>query len=133
MGYDAHHAVVVHIAGWVTMPDIARDRVKMPDLDALRAEMPEDFRQLCVGPIPTAINGDYVAVFLPDGSKEGWAHSDIGDLWRARFIDLFAWEFGDGSSPFDVASIRFGGDDPHLAWMKQRPEVFLSEAVRAHG
>lgn len=124
MGYIAHHAVVVHIAGWVTMPSVAGDRVQMPDLDAFRAEMPDEMRQLCVGPIPTAVNGDLVACFLPDGSKEGWDTSDLGDLWRQRFIDLFAWEFNDGSSPFDVASIRFGGDDPDLAWLEQRPAVF---------
>ena len=102
MGYIAHDAVLV----------VTQDYREggLPDMDAFRDSMPEHFRHLVIGPIPTAVNGDTLYAFLPDGSKEGWSGSDLGDEWRERFKALFRFAYSDGSSPDDVVSVRFGGD-----------------------
>lgn len=102
MGYIAHDAVIV----------VTEDYREggLPDMDAFRASMPEHFRHLVIGPVQTVANGSTCYVFLPDGSKEGWVDSDLGDEWRRRFKELFRLAYDDGSSPDDVVSVRFGGD-----------------------
>lgn len=102
MGYVAHDAVLVTTETYRAGG--------LPDMDAFRAEMPPEFRQLVIGPVETAINGTVCYAFLPDGSKEGWGHSDQGDLWRERFKALFQFAYDDGSSPDDVIEVRFGAD-----------------------
>jgi hypothetical protein len=99
MGYIAHHAV---IATWMG------DYGPQPDLDAFRESLPDDeWRALVVGPITAVVNGYASAVFLPDGSKELWDTSDLGDSLRGRFASLF--------KAGDVVLVRFGGDEPELA------------------
>jgi hypothetical protein len=108
MGYIAHDAVLV------TLSDYVQDRhaePSMPDVDAFRASLPEEWRPLVVGPIKALINGYISYAFLPDGSKEGWPPSDAGDEYRDQFAALFSFTYEDGSSPFDVVRVRFGGDD----------------------
>jgi hypothetical protein len=101
MSYMKHDAVIV------TFPDFAASRVHIA---GFVASMPERFRPLIVGPIPSVIN-DYVTyVFAPDGSKEGWTDSKDGDRWRERFVRLFDFAYDDGSSPFNVVAVSFGGD-----------------------
>lgn len=102
MGYVAHDAVLV-------TTETYREG-GLPDIDAFRAEMPEEFRRLVIGPVQTAVNGTVCYAFLPDGSKEGWPQSDEGDLWRGRFKALFRFAYDDGSSPDDVVEVRFGAD-----------------------
>lgn len=107
MGYIAHDAVIVTVAGYV------KDRQsepQLPDVEAFRRSLPEEWRRLVVGPIRAVVNGDFTYFFAPDGSKEWWATSDEGDRYRQQFIDLFSWTYGDGSGPFDVVAVRFGGD-----------------------
>ncbi|SHU66940.1 Uncharacterised protein [Mycobacteroides abscessus subsp. abscessus] len=111
MGYIAHHALIVTISGFALKKS---DKYGMPDIAAYREGLPEHFRPLLVGPIPTAANDNWVVAFLPDGSKEGWDTSDEGDRIRNELIDMFKWQYEDGSSPYDVVLVRFGGDDPHL-------------------
>jgi hypothetical protein len=94
MGYMAHDAVIVTISDFGERPDVA----------AFRQEMPKGFQQLVVGPIPSVTNGYSTYVFAPDGSKEGWGDSDIGDEWRQRFVALFSDGFA------DVVTVRWGGD-----------------------
>lgn len=111
MGYMAHHAVLVTVSEYAT-----DDPDWMPDVEAFRRSLPEEWRPLVVGPVTSAINGYHCYVaFLPDGSKEGWGTSDDGERYRRQFTDLFAKAHSDGSSPFDVALVRFGGDEPELA------------------
>ena len=108
MGYMAHHAVLVHIGGYAS-------NGLADDIANFRNSLPPEWQPLVVGPVPTVVNGDFTAVFLPDGSKEGWSTSDEGDDYRRRFVELFASRYEDGSSPHDVALVRFGGDEPDLA------------------
>lgn len=108
MGYIAHDAVIVTTSDYPwTHP---ADGSKAPDVEAFRAEMPEELRRLVVGPVESVANGYRTYLFAPDGSKQGWDTSELVDEWRDRFIELFSGGLRDGSSPFDVVHIRYGGD-----------------------
>lgn len=111
MGYIAHHAVLVTVSGYVTKD---AGKIRMPDVNSFRASLPPEWAALVVGPVPAVINDYLHFVFLPDGSKEGWDDSDKGDAYREQFAELFSACYEDGSSPFDVALVRYGGDEPHL-------------------
>ena len=105
MGYIAHDAVLVTVSSYMTV------RPGMPDVEAFRQSLPEEWRPLIIGPVQSVINGYVSFAFLPDGSKEGWGTSDQGDEYRQRFADLFSARYEDGSSPFDVVNVRYGGDE----------------------
>lgn len=98
MGYIAHHAVVA------TGDDDRFAETTKSKVNALKEEMPENLRNLVVGPIEGATNFYVSYCFLPDGSKEGWETSNDGDEWRDKFVGLF-------NDRWDVVVIRFGGDD----------------------
>jgi hypothetical protein len=100
MGYIAHDAIMVTVSGHADMPDV----------EAFRQSLPEEWRPLVVGPVTSVVNDYLHLVFLPDGSKEGWDTSDQGDEYRQRFADLFSAGYEDDSSPFDVVKVRYGGD-----------------------
>ena len=63
-----------------------------------------------VTPIITATsNGQQSFAILPDGSKAGWAESDVGDAARGAFltwVDSRAYE--DGSNALSYAEVSFG-------------------------
>lgn len=96
MGYFAHDVVLV-----TGGPDMEEK------VSAFRDSLPEEWRKLVVGPVPSVVNFESNYVFLPDGSKEGWPTSDQGDKYRREFTKLFQ-----ESSQFygDVLTVRFGGD-----------------------
>jgi hypothetical protein len=83
----------------------------LPDLDAFRASIPEEYRALIVGPVVTTYNGHVMYAMLPDGSKEGWPASDQGDEIRERFKALFRQRYADGGSHDDWLHVRFGDPD----------------------
>jgi hypothetical protein len=112
MGYMAHDAVLVTINGYVRR---GGGEITMPDVDAFRETLPVKWRPLVIGPVQSVTNDYWSCAFLPDGSKEGWRDSDLGDEYRRQFADLFSAGYEDGSSPFSVAMVRFGGDEPELA------------------
>lgn len=116
MGYIAHHAIIITISDWaLDNPHGMKAGPNRADIEAFRESLPEPYRNLLVGPFPSAINSYHTMIFLPDGSKEGWDTSDEGDKIRARVIEFFSWRYEDGSSPHDVIEIRYGGDEPDLA------------------
>jgi hypothetical protein len=122
MGYTRHNTVIVTAHGYAMRGE---GNVPAPDVEAFRRSLPEDWRRLLVGPVPSLVN-DYVTfAFLPDGSKEGWGTSDEGDGYRQQFIDLFRFAYDDGSTPFDVIVIdaRFGGDEPGASY---EPEIIAA-------
>jgi hypothetical protein len=105
MGHVHHHAILITFydrAGSGLLADV------VCQLDDLREELPQNFRPLLIGPIPSAANFDYSVAFLPDGSKEGWDTSNEGDKIRKRLIDMFSdWA--------DVIEVCYGGDSPECA------------------
>lgn len=102
MGYVRHDAIIV------TTSDCRPGG--LPDIEAFRASLPEEFQRLVIGPIPSAMNLYHSYVFLPDGSKEFWPASDQGDLYRRQFAALFDHVYDDGSSHDDVVAVTFGHD-----------------------
>lgn len=100
MGYVRHDAILV--------TDYGYDRA--PDVEAFRDSLPEDWRALVVGPIEAVINRYVTYAFLPDGSKEGWDDSNAGDEYRRQFLELFSKRYSDGSSPYEIVSVRYGND-----------------------
>jgi hypothetical protein len=62
--------------------------------------------------IESPLNG-YVSVFIaPDGSKEGWSDSAVGDVQRAAIIEyLDRRRYDDGSAPFDWVEVQYGDYD----------------------
>jgi hypothetical protein len=60
----------------------------------------------------TGINGSRSFFIPPDGSKEGWEDSDLGDDRRNRFKEwLRLQEYDDESSPLAWCEVWYGGDD----------------------
>lgn len=115
MGYTRHNVIIVTIAGYVkSLSADPGGGDRMPDIEGFRASMPEEWQRLLVGPATSVVNGYETWAFLPDGSKEGWGTSGLGDQLRERFTNLFQFTYDDGSSPFDVIviDVRFGGDEP---------------------
>ena len=106
MGYIAHDAVIVTVSDYV----YGREMDPRPKLEAFRASLPEEWRPLIIGPVPSLTNGYDTYVFLPDGSKEGWDTSDQGDKYREEFLAIFSPRYDDGSSPFDWVELTYGGD-----------------------
>lgn len=55
------------------------------------------------------MNGYQTFVFVPDGSKEGWALSDDADKYRDQIIERLALNaYEDGSSCWDWVEVGFG-------------------------
>lgn len=73
MGYIRHHAIIV--TSW--------DDEK---LFMAHAKAKEIFGELVSEKIEGQINGFTSSFVAPDGSKEGWQHSDEGDENRKKFI-----------------------------------------------
>ena len=119
MGYVRHDAVIVTMSAYVLRGEAL---APAPDIDGFRKTLPEDWRHLLIGPVESIINDDVTFVFAPDGSKEGWTDSDMGDDFREQFKKLFAFAHKDGSSPFSVAHVRFGGDEPGARY---EPELIV--------
>lgn len=56
-----------------------------------------------------ALNGYRTLVLLPDGSKEGWSESDVGDAQRDTLIAALELDnYDDGSSPWEWVEVGFG-------------------------
>lgn len=102
MGYIKHEAVIVTTS--------AHRPGGLPDMAAFRETLPGEMRHLVIGPVRAMRNDYYSYVFLPDGSKEGWAESNSGNVARERFKDLFRVVYDDGSSPDDMAHVVLGDE-----------------------
>jgi len=97
MGYMMHHAIVV--TSW-----------KPEAVEAAHAMA----TQLDMKPSPivsSGTNGYRSFLVPPDGSKEGWHQSDVGDACRAQLV---AWMMtaGDDGLWLDWIEVCFGGDEP---------------------
>ena len=98
MGLIKHHAIVV--TSW-------DDEL----LQEMHAKALEIFDQ--VAPItPPVVNGYVSFLIAPDGSKEGWSDSSIGDKAREKFIRwIDSKRYDDGGTAIDYVEIQFGDDE----------------------
>ncbi|MCW2929924.1 MAG: hypothetical protein JWM19_886 [Actinomycetia bacterium] len=123
MSHVMHDAVIVVAAGYAMRGGMTD--VPVPDVEAFRVSLPADWQRLVVGPVRSVVNDYETWTFLPDGSKEGWEKSEVGDELRKRFAALFSFSYEDGSSPFEVLHVRFGkpeGDDEPEVTVTRNPQ-----------
>lgn len=101
MGYMRHHAIVV--TTW-------QDKL----ITEAHQKACEIFGNNQVTPVigPTIINGFYSFFVGPDGSKEGWGESDLGDASRSSFIKWIndQADKDDGSNSLKYAELYYGDE-----------------------
>lgn len=99
MGYIKHHAIIV--TSW-----------DVKQLKEVHNKAVEIFDSQVSSIVQSKING-YESFFIsPDGSKEGWGDSDLGDKRRDVFIDfLESKNYSDGSSSLSYVELFYGEDN----------------------
>lgn len=95
MGYIQHNAIVV------TCHD--------SDSAMIVANKARGILLTVIGPSERVINGYCTLLICPDGSKEGWQESDLGNERREMF-KLWLRENGDNLYP-EWVEIQYGHDD----------------------
>lgn len=66
-----------------------------------------------LGPSVPQINNVSTILICPDGSKEGWAESNAGDLKRAKFRNWLEWQhYDDNSTIFEWVEIAYNNEYP---------------------
>lgn len=112
MGYTSHHAILVTAFGKEYAEDAYEKAAE------IFAEI-EDWSTPSLQPSPimeSPANSYYTFVIPPDGSKEGWPPSDKGNECRERFASwLDQQRYGDGSSPYAWAVVRYGDENGNNA------------------
>jgi len=101
MGWIRHHAIVVTTAGYNFPPlRAAADAVFGPGACPI------------AGP---GINNHATLLVPPDGSKEGWEESDVGDKARDKFVAWLQSEaYEDGSSPYSWVEVEYAETRPKI-------------------
>jgi len=113
MGYIAHHAIIV------TVYDAKR--IDEAHTKALNCGL------TVAGPRESPTNHYHSILICPDGSKEGWEESELGDAHRSDFLDwLNRQRFEDGSSPFAWIVVWYSPDDQQAkilehTWTNKEP------------
>ena len=105
MGYMKHHAIIV--TGTEVFP-----------LDgSFLMQAHEKAREIftidsVTEPVPSPMNHCVSFMVAPDGSKEGWTESNLGDVARSRFIEwLKSNRYEDGGSPVKWVEVQYGDDE----------------------
>jgi hypothetical protein len=96
MGYIKHDAVIALLY---------EEPHPLQELQAFLDALPEPFRRYFLGPVEGR-NGMLTFVVTPDGSKEGWEHSEQMDRLRSQFIGIVK-----KARYHELVHLRFGGDD----------------------
>lgn len=98
MGYMCHHAIV--LTSWSTN-HLNEAHNKATDLG------------MSVTPITAeGTNGYRSFLVAPDGSKEGWDESDLGDTRRTELIEwLESQRTEDSGTYVDWVEVQFGDED----------------------
>lgn len=96
MGYYAYHAIVVADSSGL----VAQAHMRIMKLDNMSDWLHELVSQMS----PPQTNDISSFCIFPDGSKEGWTHSDEGDEFREEVKKILR------ELRVDFVEIRFGGD-----------------------
>lgn len=119
MGYLKNEAILV--SGWDDK------RVKEAHESATAIFDSKGMGGLVGGIVPHAVNGGAAFLIAPDGSKEGWEQSDVGDALRQEFI---AYLRGEGRDLYlDWCLILIGGDSDEYRVLDS-PNCDGSEGIR---
>lgn len=102
MGYIRHHTIVV--TSW--------SESEIKKAHHVAQGIFEQVSEVIEAPV-----NSYFSFFIPpDGSKEGWAASDKGDLGRKKFKEyLRSTEYDDGSCSLDWVELFYGDDNGEVA------------------
>lgn len=118
MGTIIHDAIIATV--YVNL-----DGTLAPAIAEFREAMPAEWRHLLVGPVQSVVNGHPTYMFAPDGSKESWEDSDVGDHLREAFLTVLREP---RDAYVDVVVLRFGGDmraegreQPHAEFISIKP------------
>lgn len=112
MGYLKHHTIVV--TGWQEEKVLeAREKAVSIFNEAFAGyHMPRNVGDILVSPILSGmVNSQYSFFIAPDGSKEGWEASDMGDNARDNFIKWLKDGRENDEHYLDYFEVSFGGDD----------------------
>lgn len=94
MGYTAHHAIIV--TSW--------DTALLAAAHGKAMSLNRHVSLIIVG----GVNNIASFMVAPDGSKDGWEESDVGDTGRARFMDwLDEQAYEDGSTSLAWVEVEF--------------------------
>jgi hypothetical protein len=102
--------------GYMRAHSIAVESWDVEKLSELHMKACLIFDDLVTEIIKERCNG-YMAFFIaPDGSKEGWADSDNGDIQRKEFInEIREYNNGDGSNPIRYCEFYWSDDEEKAA------------------
>jgi len=109
MGYMRHHALVITGSDYPESKKIIRKVHRMSKDRAI------DYvgTSKIVSPLMYSPLNGYLSFFIaPDGSKEGWQESELGDSMRDSiidFIDSFTYE--DGSLCINYTEVFYGDEE----------------------
>lgn len=109
MGYIRNECVVV--SGW------DRTRVEKAHRSAVAIFAREQMEDLVGDIVPHTMNGGAAFLIAPDGSKEGWEHSD-SDLAGSLREEFMAVLKGKPDWYLEWALILLGGDDGEYRVLK---------------
>ncbi len=99
MGYIRHHAIIV--TSWDEKA-IRKARKKAKEI----------FDDLVTRATESKVNGFYTFLICPDGSKEGWEESDMGDAGRKAFIKWIKSNADeDGGNSISYTEVFYGDDN----------------------
>ena len=119
MGYIKHNSTIV--VSWKEEDVVAaHEMAKEIFSDKLRGG-----DQLISPILNSVVNDDYSFFIAPDGSKEGWSDSKMGDLARIEFLD---W-LHNADNYCDYIDVRFGGDDEHENIVRSKDTDLASETI----
>ena len=121
MGYIRHHAIIV-----TTYDEMLATQAHV-EACRLFGRAP-NFHSKFIASVSTVmksgVNSDFSFCVFPDGSKEGWDHSDAGDDARADFISwLNDRRYEDRGSPFDWVEIQYGDDEGETVVVSHSDQV----------
>lgn len=98
MGYIRHHAIIITGGHKKKVHNAHRQAIKIFDNQVSNV-------------LKSKMNSYYSFFIAPDGSKEGWENSDIGDTSREKFIKYIKSNYGGWLNYCEV----FYGDDRNMA------------------
>lgn len=98
MGYMRHHAIIVTSSD---KESLATARGVANGLFGTVSEI-----------VPSITNGYASFLVAPDGSKDGWNDSELGDGARDAFVNwLDTQRFADGSTLLNWVEVQYGDDE----------------------
>lgn len=109
MGYIRYHALIITDSGYPESKKLIKKVHRMSKDKAI------DYMgtSKIVSPLVySPINGHISFFIAPDGSKEGWESSELGDNMRDSIIDFIdSLKYEDGSSCIRYTEVFYGDED----------------------